>query len=76
MALTTVYRHSSTNPVRGREIDANNDSLIDFINTLIVGTAVLTLPVYANNAAAVGGGLVAGNLYRTGANPDPVCIVH
>jgi hypothetical protein len=36
----------------------------------------LSLPVYANNAAAITGGLVAGMLYRTGANPDPVCIVH
>lgn len=34
------------------------------------------LPVYANNAAAIAGGLVAGNFYRTGANPDPVCVVH
>lgn len=36
----------------------------------------LNLPVYANNAAAISGGLVAGNLYRTGGNPDPVCVVH
>lgn len=34
------------------------------------------IPVYANNAAAIAGGLSAGNLYRTGANPDPVCVVH
>lgn len=34
------------------------------------------LPVYANNAAAVGGGLTSGMLYRTGADPDVVCIVH
>lgn len=34
------------------------------------------LPVYANNAAAVAGGLAAGALYRTGADPDPVCVVH
>lgn len=34
------------------------------------------LPVYANNAAAIAGGKVAGNLYRTGADPDPVCVVH
>jgi hypothetical protein len=37
---------------------------------------VVTMPVYANNAAAVSGGLVAGDLYRTGADPDPVMIVH
>lgn len=35
-----------------------------------------TCPIYANNAAALAGGLVAGDLYRTNADPDPVCIVH
>jgi hypothetical protein len=34
------------------------------------------LPVYANNAAAVGGGLTPGELYRTGSDPDRVCVVH
>jgi hypothetical protein len=34
------------------------------------------LPVYANNAAAVAGGLVAGDFYRTGGDPDTVCVVH
>jgi hypothetical protein len=38
--------------------------------------SIFNLPVFANNAAAIAGGLTAGNLYRTGANPDPVCIVH
>lgn len=37
---------------------------------------VVGVPIYANNAAAVTGGLTAGALYRTGADPDPVCIVH
>jgi hypothetical protein len=35
-----------------------------------------TLPVYANNAAALAGGLAAGAFYRTGADPDHVCVVH
>ncbi len=34
------------------------------------------LPVYANNAAAVTGGLGAGMLYRLNTDPDQVCIVH
>lgn len=38
--------------------------------------AVSGLPVYASNAAAVTGGLAAGDFYRTGADPDPVCVVH
>ena len=38
--------------------------------------AVVGLPVYADNAAAIAGGLSAGDFYRTGADPDPVCVVH
>lgn len=38
--------------------------------------SVVGLPIYANNAAAITGGLAAGDFYRTGADPDPVCVVH
>jgi len=38
--------------------------------------AVAGLPAYANNAAAITGGLAAGDFYRTGGNPDYVCVVH
>lgn len=38
--------------------------------------AVSGVPSYANNAAAIAGGLVAGRMYRTGADPDVLCIVH
>lgn len=34
------------------------------------------LHIYVNNAAAVTGGLAVGDLYRTGADPDVVCVVH
>jgi hypothetical protein len=34
------------------------------------------LPVYVNNTAAKAGGLTAGILYRTNADPDLVCVVH
>jgi len=37
---------------------------------------VVGLPVYANNAAAIAGGLTIGAFYRTGGDPDVVCIVH
>ena len=40
------------------------------------GRIIVSLPTFANNAAAVTGGLSAGMLYRTGGDPDPVCIVH
>lgn len=43
-------------------------------NTGVINIA--TLSIYANNAAAIIGGLVAGDLYRTNSDPDTVCIVH
>jgi len=40
------------------------------------GLRLMTTPVYANNAAAIAGGLGVGTAYRTGADPDQLCIVH
>lgn len=37
---------------------------------------VVGLAVYANNAAAVTGGLTVGAFYRSGGDPDLVCVVH
>jgi hypothetical protein len=37
---------------------------------------VVGLQVFANNAAAIAGGLTVGAFYRTGGNPDVVCVVH
>lgn len=55
-------------------------SILQQVGPLVVNGAFMIqlgqVPVYANNAAAIAGGLNPGNLYRTGANPDPVCIVH
>ena len=42
---------------------------LDYLYTL------KSLPVYANNAAAITGGLAIGDLYRTGADPDFICVV-
>jgi hypothetical protein len=53
----------------GLKIDKDGNAVFD-------GKIKATLSVYANNAAAIAGGLVAGQLYRTGADPDQVCIVH
>jgi hypothetical protein len=33
-------------------------------------------PVYANNAAALAGGLIAGQIYRTNSDPDFIAVVH
>jgi hypothetical protein len=35
-----------------------------------------TLPIFANNAAALAGGLTPGLMYRTNGDPDTICIVH
>ena len=37
---------------------------------------VPNIPVHANNAAALAAGMIVGSFYRTGADPDPLCIVH
>lgn len=57
------------------------DIIYDYVQSgygpLTASTLNLTgLDVYADNAAAVLGGLVVGDLYRTGADPDVVVIVH
>jgi hypothetical protein len=41
-----------------------------------IGAQFIGLRIYANNAAAVAGGLKVGDLYRTGADPDLICVVH
>ena len=45
------------------------------LHRYLVGAPTVTLPIFANNAAAIAGGLTSGRLYRNGANPDLVCVV-
>jgi len=47
-----------------------------FALTMFSTVSIQNLQIFANNAAAVSGGLVAGNLYRDGGNPDHVCVTH
>jgi hypothetical protein len=63
---------------QGYVVNVRNDN-----GNVGIGTAsptsplhVVGLPIYANNAAAVGGGLTPGAFYRTGGDPDLVCVVH
>lgn len=53
------------------------DSGAAIVNGTLEGvTSIRNLLIFANNAAAVAGGLVAGNIYRSGADPDLLAVVH
>jgi hypothetical protein len=65
-----------TNGDSGNTTIVNDDTAQTISLNAANGISLSPLPVYANNAAAIGGGLVAGMLYRTGGDPDPVCVVH
>lgn len=52
-------------------------STLNTTNLTALGTVSLSsIPAYTNNAAAVSGGLAVGRVYRTGADPDVLCVVH
>ena len=44
--------------------------------TKAVNISLANVQIFANNAAAITGGLVAGDLYRSGTDPDGLFIVH
>lgn len=55
----------------------SNEITFDGANITGVRFTVPTdIPIFANNAAALGGGLVPGMWYRTGGDPDFIAIVH
>jgi hypothetical protein len=61
---------------------AGATTLFDTVSVTEIPAAIQTdlvvtgLPIFANNAAAITGGLIVGSFYRTNANPDTVCVVH
>lgn len=61
-----------------RRVDESTSNLLRTAGVGFTSTGMLltSVPVYADNAAAITGGLVIGALYRTGADPDHLCIVH
>jgi len=68
---TLINGASGSNPTRfmGSNIGINHTNPQSIV-------AVSGLYVCANNAAAVASGLVVGDLYRTGGDPDSISIVH
>jgi hypothetical protein len=47
-----------------------------FDPTLFAPMSIKNLKIFSSNANAIAGGLVVGNLYRDGSDPDHVCCVH
>jgi hypothetical protein len=56
-------------------VDPPNDDMIPLAQTP-AGIECATLLPFPNNAAAIAGGLTVGSFYRTGGDPDLVCVVH
>jgi hypothetical protein len=56
------------------EISREDESWKNSVNRSV--NRITNLQAYADNAQAVGGGLKVGDFYRTGGNPDLVCVVH
>jgi hypothetical protein len=77
-AGAAALTNASTVKITGAPTGATNNYAVwvDDGTTRLDGLTILTLSVYANNAAAIAGGLPVGALYRTGADPDPVMVVH
>jgi hypothetical protein len=83
-ATGQVIIQSHTGPTSISDASATGLSLNEsgtgpILLNVFTGGLVITLfgvPVFANNAAAIGGGLTAGAVYRTGLDPDTLCIVH
>jgi len=66
-----------------RRAGTTNDVVIATSGAMGIGTTtptsklqVVGLPTYANNAAAIAGGLTTGAFYQNGADPSVVCVVY
>jgi len=58
--------------IQNSPVTIDDTGKIDTPSTIKLGS----VPVYADNASAIAGGLTAGDIYRTGNDPDLLCIVH
>ena len=67
-ASTVVARDASGNFSAGQVTVTKSIAGVLFFSALP--------PVYANNAAAIAGGLTAGAIYRSGSDPDQLSVVH
>lgn len=74
--LETTPAGATTRLERVRIDNAGNVGINAPGMTLTSKLQVVGLPAFANNAAAKASGLSAGAFYRTGGDPDLVCVVH
>lgn len=65
-----------TSGTASRTVNATSTQVIEDTALQVPALNIVSLGVHANNAAALAASLVAGDLYRTGADPDVVCVVH
>ena len=72
--LTLLYKRDEDKEIRLRAIDTSRGVSRYTVDQLL--SRFENLSIYANNAAAITGGLSVGAFYRTGADPDVVCVVH
>lgn len=65
-AIAQVAEHERKNDFRVKPGVANSelDAALTQVIPALIAEGVFTLPAYADNAAAIAGGLTAGRLYR------------
>lgn len=76
--VTATPTTGNVNSVGSVSLDTGEWGIFFFDGTnwwALLTTTTVGLQIFANNAAAIGGGLVAGDLYRTGGDPSTVCVV-
>lgn len=73
---STIGNYSSLQVVGTNATFTASNASGNGVITFVGGFAISSVPIFANNAAAVTGHLRVGQFYRTGGDPDPVCIVH
>ncbi len=75
-AIAQVAEHERKNEFRVKQGVARSELEIALRLALpsLIASATFTLPQYADNAAAIAGGLSAGRLYRTATNVVAVVV--
>jgi hypothetical protein len=83
LSITPGTAGGSPTASTGKSVSVQNAAdnsypvILDVNGAAVKGLKLTTLPpIYANNAAAIAGGMVAGQIYRRGGDPDVLIVVH